>query len=486
MKTLHSRSFFMRYLLFISCALLLTLKGKSQYYTGLNGTYYTGSLSVHNNPASIVNTPFKWDLTIFGIQDKHSTNIVDVYNYSLISNPANSEYAISPGEYKRKGDVNLNVNLLNYRRALSQRSAFAFGLNFKSYTRVRSSQYNFYDTLKSFRDFFFLNENNRSDMRADMVSASWMEVYGTYAQTIVDNDQFRINGGATLKINKGLSGGYLQFSGGSFSKTASFPDNYLANTASLNFSYSANYDQLDNDKKFSLRDFVSQTKLGFSLDMGLELLIKRPYTSNRQREEEYYDYDWKIGVSLLDAGFSSYQHGRYNTIVNGLKPGITDETLDQKFDSTITTFGQFRDSLATLFNTAAQSAGSFNIIHPMRLVINVDKFITEALFVNADLSLGVASLTPLKSNYLKDLSLLTITPRWETRKKGFYLPIQYSSANQLWIGGAVRLGPVLFGLHNFANLFSKTKMQRGVGYLAIILKSSDLTGEKRDKRLDCW
>jgi len=486
MKTLHSRSFFMRCLLFISCALLLVQKGKSQYYMGLNGTYYTGSLNVHNNPAAIVNSPFKWDLTIFGIQDKHTTNIADVHNYSLLSNPANSEYEISAGEYKRKGDVNVNINLLNYRHALSQRSAFAVGLNFRSYTRVRSSRYNFYDTLQSFRDFFFLNENNRSDMSVDMASGSWMEVYGTYGQTIIDNDQFRVNAGGTLKINKGLSGGYLQLRGGAFSKTGTFPDTYLVNGAALDFSYSANYDQLDNDKDFSVRDFISQTKLGFSVDMGLELLIKRPYTTNRQREEEYYDYDWKIGVSLLDAGFSSYQHGKYNTKVSGLKAGITNETLDQKFDSTITTFGQFRDSLVTLFGVSTQNAGDFKIIHPMRLVVNIDKFITEALFVNADLSIGIASLTPLKSSYLKDLSLLTVTPRWETRKKGFYLPIQYSSANQLWIGGAVRLGPVLFGLHNFANLFSKTKMQRGIGYLAIILKSSDLTGEKADKRLDCW
>jgi hypothetical protein len=120
------------------------------------------------------------------------------------------------------------------------------------------------------------------------------------------------------------------------------------------------------------------------------------------------------------------------------------------------------------------------------VVINVDKFIKDAFFVNADLSIGVASLIPVKSRYLKDLSLLTVTPRWETRRKGFYLPVQYNSANRLMIGGAARLGPVLFGLHNFANLFSKKKMQYGIGYLAIILKASDITGEKADKRLDCY
>jgi hypothetical protein len=468
--------------------LLLPFAGLCQYYQGLNGTYYIGSLNVHNNPAAIVNVPVKWDLTLLGIQDKHSTNIATVHNYSLLSNPANSEYELAPGEYKRKGDVNVNLNLLNFRLALNQRSAIAAGINFRSYTRVRSSRYNFYDTLQSFRDFFVLNENNREDMNLNMISSSWMEVYGSYGQTILDDGHLRLNGGVTLKINRGLSGAFAQMNGGAFRKTGSFPDSYVATSVNFDFAYSENYDRVNNDQGSgsNFRNFTSGLQTGISADFGLELLIKRPYVTNRQREEEYYDYDWKIGASLIDLGYSSFNNGKYGTILSGLRTGITDETLDQKFDSTINSFGQFRDSLATLFNTAASYRGGFNILHPARLVINVDKFINDAFFINADLSLGVNRLIPVKNNQLRDLSVLTVTPRWETRKKGFYLPVQYNSANKLWVGGAVRYGPVLFGLHNFANLFSKKRMQQGIAYLAIILKASDLTEEKADKRLDCW
>lgn len=477
----------MKTLIVILCLLSFPLLGWTQYYNAVNGTYYIGSLNMHNNPAAIVNVPSKWDLTIFGVQDKHTTNIVDIRNYSLLTNPANSQYAISAGEYKRKGDVNINLNLLNFRLALNQRSAVALGINFKSYTRIRSSQYNFYDTLGSFSDFFVLNENNR-EMSLDMVSSSWTEFYVAYGQTLIDNDRFRVNGGATLKINKGMSGAFATVNSGSFSKTGSSPNTYEINGANMDFSYSANYDQWDKSKNFNtnFRNFSSGTKTGFSLDMGLELLIKRNYWTNAEREENYFDYDWKIGVSLLDFGYAAYQHGKYSTRVSNVRPGVTDELLDQKFDSSITSFGQFRDSLITLYQNAAQYIGDFKVVHPARLVINVDKFINEAFFVNADLSIGVASLFPVKSHYLKDLSLLTVTPRWETRKKGFYLPVQYSSANQLWVGGAVRLGPVLFGVHNWANLFSKKKMQRGVGYLAFILKASDITGKKGDRRLNCY
>jgi hypothetical protein len=44
---------------------------------------------------------------------------------------------------------------------------------------------------------------------------------------------------------------------------------------------------------------------------------------------------------------------------------------------------------------------------------------------------------------------------------------------------------LLFGIHNWSNIFSSKKIQRGGGYLAIILKAADFTGNKADKRLDC-
>ena len=83
------------------------------------------------------------------------------------------------------------------------------------------------------------------------------------------------------------------------------------------------------------------------------------------------------------------------------------------------------------------------------------------------------------------MNVVTLTPRWETRKKGFYLPVYFNTRNQLWLGGAVRLGPVLFGVHNWNNIFSTKKIQRGGSYIAIIVKAADFTGNKSDKRLDC-
>jgi hypothetical protein len=79
---------------------------------------------------------------------------------------------------------------------------------------------------------------------------------------------------------------------------------------------------------------------------------------------------------------------------------------------------------------------------------------------------------------------------------GAYLPILYNTRQQLWVGAAVKMGPVLFGTHNLANLFSKDKTQIGGVYLAFTVrpggtynKDASAPGpklsRKEKRRLDC-
>jgi hypothetical protein len=86
---------------------------------------------------------------------------------------------------------------------------------------------------------------------------------------------------------------------------------------------------------------------------------------------------------------------------------------------------------------------------------------------------------------VKELNFISVTPRWETKKWGFYLPIQFNNENQFWIGGAVKAGPLLLGIHNWANMFSSTSTQNGGGYIALVLHASDFPSGKKDKRLNC-
>jgi hypothetical protein len=476
-----------RNFLFLMGLLLGQLVVIAQNYHAVNGSSYAGSLGVGNNPASIVNTPFAWDIDIFSVQAKPATNAVTVYKYSLLSSPANSEYMFDKGHYSRFVQANANVNLLNTRIALNRRAAIAGGINIRSYTSIKTSPYNFIDTLKSSRAFFQMNGGN-TDYSLDMVSSSWLEVFGTYAQTILENERSRLNAGVTVRISRGLSGAHANLASGKVERVIeNGQEIYVLRDAYARYGYSSNFDGWEDSKGSgrNVQSFITNTEGGASFDVGVEYLIK-PYViaDFNDPEERYYDYDWKIGISVLDIGFNQYKHGVNSRIARGFRENVTDIDLDTRFKNLDGIRG-FNDSLATIAGSMAQLAGKFNIINPTRLVINVDRYLFDAFYLNADLSINLSPLAGDGRLYVRETNLLAVTPRWETRRLGFYMPILYNTEKQLRIGGAVKAGPLLIGIHNWATLFAKDRMQNGGGYLAFIVRAGRNSEARRNRKYDC-
>ncbi len=475
-------------LFLIACISLLTIESIAQNYHAIQGSSYAGSLGVHNNPASIVNTPYSWDLTLLGAQVTNSTNLFAIHNYSLLSPPSKSLYTFTSGEYSRYNKLNFNLNLLNARIALNRRHGIAFGANIRSQTNIKTSSYNFIDTAKNTGDFFFLNQNN-TVLNEKMTSSSWLEAFLTYSFTVSDNTKGRLNAGLTLKVSRGLSGAFATLNNGQFSKTAANNNTlYTVDNADLVFGYSRNYDQWKNTNSTTqnLKNFIINfTEGGASIDAGIEYLIKPQGTvSFNDDPEDYYDYDWKFGLSLLDFGFNQFKYGKQSRRINAVKTGITNLTLNQKFDSTINSFQVFNDSLSTIVNQNTVG-GVFKIANPMRMVINIDHYLSSNLYINAELSLNLSGVFLKKYMQVKELNMITITPRWETRRLGAYLPVQFNNQNQFWIGAAFKAGPLLIGVHNIANIFAKNTVQNGGGYIALIFRAPGETKGKRVKKLDC-
>jgi hypothetical protein len=118
-------------------------------------------------------------------------------------------------------------------------------------------------------------------------------------------------------------------------------------------------------------------------------------------------------------------------------------------------------------------------------VINVDRFLSDAFYFNAELSLNLSPIAGSKYYHVEEINFLTLTPRWETKNLGVYLPIQLNAAGNFWVGGAFKAGPLLLGVHNWANIFAKDKMQRGGGYVALVIRPGKIIEKKRDRRLNC-
>jgi hypothetical protein len=474
-----------KWLLHALWLLLVHTNGYTQNYYALQGSNYAGSLSIGNNPASIVNTPYKWDVTILGVQKKNATNSIIIHNWSLFSNPRNSQYSIREGDFRRYGYDDFNVNLLNTRIALNRKQAIGFGLNLRSYAQGSTGRLNFVDTLTSTRDFFDLGNYNRK-LFGDFIHSAWIEFFVTWAQTIWDNPDSRLNAGITAKVTRGISGAYVNILNGSAASTVhNNISDYTLQDVFAEYGYSSNYDGWQKEKgtRQNVRDFLSHSQGGLNFDLGVEYLIKSQQITTVWDDDTYYDYDWKIGLSLLDVGFNQFKYGINSRKVSGFQDNITDTVIDIRFDN-VNKLQEFNEALPGVVRNIQQPTGMFHVVNPARLVLNVDHFITGAWYINGNASLNLSSLTG-SQHRLTELNMLTVTPRWETRQLGFYLPVQFNTKEKLWVGGAVKLGPLLLGVHNWANVFGKNKMQNGGAYLALVVRPGRHTAERGDKRLNC-
>ena len=104
------------------------------------------------------------------------------------------------------------------------------------------------------------------------------------------------------------------------------------------------------------------------------------------------------------------------------------------------------------------------------MVVYIDKNLGNHFYINGELSMNFFSSSGYDYKKLKsrELNLLTITPRWETIGWGAYFPIQYNTQGQLWVGAAVKLGPLVMGVHSLG-IFKKDPTINGGAYLMLSL-----------------
>lgn len=472
-------------IVFAVISLTIGLHTAAQHYHAVQGSQFAGSLGMMNNPASMLNTPIVWDVTLIGFQLKSATNIYTIHNYSLLSNPAQSEYGLNAGDYARRAAVSFNANLFNTRITLNRRQAIGFGMNVRGLTRIKTAPYNFIDTMGNSRDFFDINSEGRT-LSARITGSNWIELFGSYARTLLDMETGRLNTGITVKVSRGIGGGHLTADNIRFrTQPVGNQRVNLLTGAQLSYGYSSNFDRWQTQKtgNENVRNLVTYTEGGASLDVGLEYFVKTQAVRTFEDDDDYYDYKWRLSASLLDIGVNQYKYGRESRVASGIASGIADTLLDDKF-RTVGSLGEVNDSLATIVQNISALSGKFTVINPMRLVLNADRPLGNDFYVNAEVSLNLSSLFK-KYYYVSEMNFITVTPRWETRRLGAYLPVQYNAEGKFWIGGAFKAGPLLLGVHNWANVFGKKSMQNGGGYIALVLRSWTDSKNKSDRRLNC-
>lgn len=469
-------------------SLLLMVVGplQSQSYHALNGSPYAGVTGMYNNPATTVNSAFKWDFTLFATQITNSNSLFTIDKASATRyDSAYTEF--TPGSRSRFLHANVDINLFNLRFNIGKKSAIAFGLRTRTYNNVKLQPFFYTDSISTLQGFLSTNKNT-DYLQGYGTHSGWLEADLNFSHLFIQKPGERLSIGATLGYMRGLSGAHATVERTTYlARYNGSQEYYLLTGGGGNAMYSSNYALLNSATSFTknAKDFIKTTLSSLNLNLGFEYLIRN--TDHDDNEVSPLNYDWKIGVSIMDIGKNKYMPAQGSFTMSMPKSNISDAYAQNQL-SNISDIKDLQKGISTLFDKVDSIKQNFTISNPTRIIINVDRSFEHHLYVNGELSMNIYSSEPrqILKFRTREVNLLTITPRWETKTLGAYIPIQYNTQGQLWIGGALKLGPLLIGVHNlnFTKWFKQgTQNLNGGGYL--LLSFHPFRTKEIDNSLDC-
>jgi hypothetical protein len=446
---------------------------KAQAQMGMGGSAYghfSGIYGVPSNPAMAAGTHYKWDVNVAGVSG-FIGNTYARFPKSTIFHPPAALEDLERGKHytldtlskgKQMGWGNLDIMMPSVLFSIDERKSIAF------VWRVRSNANG--GNINTDVANFFANgfPNVRyNNMRFDMELANtsfhlWNEYDLTYAQTIKDDGMHLLKGGVTLKILSGIAAGYAQVEDASFYMADTHDANITAGTLKMAYN-----EGINNWKKPNTSNYKPFGNMGVGLDVGMvyewrEEMDGLQGYDNNDWNPEADDYKMRLGVSVTDIGGISYKKVPGNTDLDLRAQNVDPTQLRMRRGEG---WQAYYRRIQQYFTPVA-SEDKFRMNLPTALNINFDYNFNGRFFLNGN---GVFSLNAGRYDASKtyQVSHFQLTPRYDARQFGVYLPISVNGYSQLDMGTGIRIGPLTIGSNTLiSNLFQKDK-KRMDGFVAL-------------------
>lgn len=425
----------------------------TQEWLGYSTSNYAGINAVQYNPALITQTNYgKLDISII------ATNVHVENNYLYVNSLAITDpvTVFSDPDFQHRyirqnvnglpksAIVHANVQSPAFLLQITKRDAIGFCAR----PRVFVNADNFDEPLAQliYEGLNFPPNLNQTYLNNWMsVSANaWMEYDFSYARNWFENDHYKLKGGITFKLLQGLYAGGLGI--------RNYQYNFYNDTTLALFN--ANVQWGLNDHLYNQEFVFDFNAPGFAFDIGFTFeytpsknTLHGLYSGGNNKKAKFPGifapdetrYKYKFGFSANDLGAIFYQRApqtrdffvNVDSIPLSVFSGINSiSSLNTTLQGVVVMNG-------TDANMTMSMPAHINLFGDVRFRHNF------GLHTGFTMAFNNGRATAFKNHFLYQL---TVTPRWEIKWFGVYLPIwvsQYFSAPNLGI--SLRLGPLVIG-----------------------------------------
>ncbi len=450
------------------CVLLLPLLfagtiSVAQEPGGIQTGNYAGALDMYSNPAKMAGSRYRFSLILPFIVQTDVQNNQASYGLKDLTRAFKpdsifSDLTHNPGTLSASGLLQLYLPTLMYR--LTEKHSIAIGAR----SRALGNITNFDNKLAN----QLLNDQVGSndlpyqlDLTGDQRLAihGWNEIAGSYAGVLVDQGEHLLKAGINLKYlggaaNRGIG---VQNLKATLDANSQVGDAWLTNASGRLDITTGGSDNLKGLLEKPLRTLTTFKGSGFGVDLGLIYAWQpgKAESAGSGWNDDENPYALRVGLALTDLGSINYQKdihrsGGYDLHIAANQRFYLSEI--QSIDSIRSVVDKHPEFFTPLANHAATS---YHVALPATLSADADVHLHRGFFINLQGRINLANRNKtVNAGYP---STIALTPRWENRHFGVYVPLSYNDIGRTRAGLSLRLGPVIAGSYSIlSNTLGKT------------------------------
>lgn len=443
--------------------LLMSSTAFTQDFLGFINSNYVGVTGIDLQPASIVDSRFKTDITFMGVSVNAYNSYIGLKPSALKRNgglfkgdyPAFQDTAFQQNYlYERENEksksvyFNNQLSLPSFMINIGKKSALAFNWRVRNYVNVDGIEPELAKLIYNELNYpqYFTRLSNK---HFSVQTMSWAEYGVTYGTVLKDKGEHFMKGAVRGKVLQGLSAAYM------------FVDNLEYNftndttltlfNSEVNYGHSTNFELNGENVKYK---YVSNFSVGFDLGFVYEWRPDyKKYKYDMDGETDLWmkdknKYKLKVGASILDIGGIKFKKGEYS---NDFVANVSFWDISKlAFDSI--PVQAFDDTLRARFVEVRDAKKTFYMNLPTAFSLQVDYNIWKDFYINHTTYISIPFTK--NANKVHDISTFSLTPRWDHKWFGAFVPVSYNTMGNFAVGTAVRLGPLFMGTSNLSPIYA--------------------------------
>lgn len=442
-------------LIVIFCCGLSTFAQQS--YPGYRSGNYTGVNSVFFNPSNIAGSRYRWAVNLFSVNTGVGNNTASFKLKDFTTTQQNDfQNKFFGGSGQTNAGLNIDVLGPSFMFNLNSKSSMAVTSRIRAIGNIKEIEGNLLESISDSGNFALpFTFSNGANSR--VITNGWAEIGLAYAREIYNKGANYFKGGITLKYLSGATNNYVQANNvrGTINEDAS-SNPYLENASGTINVGQAGIKSTNSDS-LSIGDFFKKGQNGIGADIGFVYEYRPDYATDNNIRGGLNRYKFKLGLALLDFGKIKYtanpeNSGGYTADISGSEKFY----LKEISNAGLANFKTVLENHPNFF-TRTPEAGSpeYKVSLPTTLQIDFDYHLHRGFYINTG-----GQLNMINKNSIYDANQynsITITPRYEGKTFGLYIPVNYNELTQFNAGLSLRAGPLFLGSGSIITALAKSK-----------------------------